>query len=381
MKKLAAWLMAGLMCLSFASAEEAPLGERLEKIFKRQNTVGAVLYVAKGEEILYEYCYGYADRKAQELVSPETYFRTASVTKLVSGIHVMQLVEQGKLALDASIGDYLGYEVKNLYYPKVPVTLRHLMSHTCALRPYGSYRRTDRSLQQLLDAAGNHYSNWYDYAPGSKYNYSNFGAGVMGALVESVTSKNVNDSITESLFQPLGIDAALHPTLLAHPERIVTQYTTEGASDRSRSKVLKEEWDASVDPQRHYRITIGSLWIRGRDLCRLGIMMCQNGILEGKRMLQESTVQAMMADQKGLGYVTVSSPYGLCVNREDSILEGRMVYGHQGMSNGVLCNLYWEPESQLVFALMTNGSKNNMNDHVAVLARRLFAQVWEVYGE
>lgn len=381
MKKLAAWLMAGLMCLSFASAEEAPLGERLEKIFKRQNTVGAVLYVAKGEEILYEYCYGYADRKAQELVSPETYFRTASVTKLVSGIHVMQLVEQGKLALDASIGDYLGYEVKNLYYPKVPVTLRHLMSHTCALRPYGSYRRTDRSLQQLLDAAGNHYSNWYDYAPGSKYNYSNFGAGVMGALVESVTSKNVNDSITESLFQPLGIDAALHPTLLAHPERIVTQYTTEGASDRPRSKVLKEEWDASVDPQRHYRITIGSLWIRGRDLCRLGIMMCQNGILEGKRMLQESTVQAMMADQKGLGYVTVSSPYGLCVNREDSILEGRMVYGHQGMSNGVLCNLYWEPESQLVFALMTNGSKNNMNDHVAVLARRLFAQVWEVYGE
>ena len=98
-------------------------------------------------------------------------------------------------------------------------------------------------------------------------------------------------------------------------------------------------------------------------------------------MLQENTVQQMMADQKGQGYVTVSSPYGLCVSREDSLLEDRMVYGHQGMSDGVLCNLYWEPESQLVFALMTNGSKNNMNDHVAVLARRLFGLVWEEFGE
>lgn len=381
MKKLLAWIMAGLMCLSFACAEEVPLSERLEKHFKRQNTTGAVLVVARDGEILYEYCYGYADKKAKELVTPETYFRTASVTKLVCGIHVMQLVEQGKLTLDASIGDALGYEVKNLYYPHVPVTLRHLMSHTCSLRPYGSYRRPDRSLQQLLDAAGNHYSNWYDYAPGSKYNYSNFGAGVMGALVESVTGKNVNDSITESLFHPLDIDAALHPTLLANPERIVTQYSAAGEADRRRSKVLQEVWDPSVDPQMHYRITIGSLWIRGRDLCRLGIMMCQNGVLEGKRMLQESTVQQMMADQKGQGYVTVSSPYGLCVNREDSLLEDRMVYGHQGMSDGVLCNLYWEPESQLVFALMTNGSKNNMNDHVAVLARRLFGLVWEEFGE
>lgn len=381
MKKLLAWIMAVLVCLSFACAEEVPLNERLEKHFKRQNTAGAVLVVARDGEILYEYCYGYADKKAKELVTPETYFRTASVTKLVCGIHVMQLVEQGKLTLDESIGDYLGYEVKNLYYPHVPVTLRHLMSHTCSLRPYGSYRRPDRSLQQLLDASGNHYSNWYDYAPGSKYNYSNFGAGVMGALVESVTGKNVNDSITESLFQSLDIDAALHPTLLAHPERIVTQYSAEGEAERRRSKVLQEVWDPSVDPQMHYRITIGSLWIRGRDLCRLGILMCQNGMLEGKRMLQENTVQQMMADQKGQGYVTVSSPYGLCVNREDSLLEDRMVYGHQGMSDGVLCNLYWEPESQLVFALMTNGSKNNMNDHVAVLARRLFTLVWEEFGE
>lgn len=381
MKRLLCALFAGWMLLSSAVAEEETLDDRLAKIFKYQKTTGAVLYVAKDGEIVYEYCYGYADKKSKELVSPDTYFRTASVTKLISGIHVMQLVEQGKLELDASIGDYLGYEVKNLYYPSVPVTLRHLMSHTCSLSPHGGYCVTSRPLQEIIDASLKRRGNWFEYEPGSKYVYSNFGAGIMGSLVEIVTGKNINDSMQEMLFQPLGIDAALHATLLEHPELICSQYTAEGKTKRSRSTVLSEEWDASVNPEMHYRITVGSLWIRGRDLCRLGIMMCQNGMLEGRQVLQESTVQAMMADQKGQGYVTISSPYGLCVNRVEGLLEDRMIYGHQGMSNGVLCNLYWEPESQLVFALITNGSKNNMNDHIAVLSRRVFAKVWEEFGE
>ena len=381
MKRLLSALLACWMLLACAGAEEEPLEERMAKILKYQKTMGAVVYVAKDGEIVSEYCYGYADRKSKELVSPDTYFRTASVTKLVSGIHVLQLVEQGLLELDAPIGDYLGYEVKNLYYPEVPVTLRHLMSHTCSLSPHGGYCVTSRPLQQIIDASLKRKGNWFEYEPGSKYVYSNFGAGIMGSLAEIATGKNINDSMGEMLFAPLEIDAALHPALLEQPELVASQYTDAGKTKRSRAYVLAEEWDASVNPEMHYRITVGSLWIRGRDLCRLGIMMCQNGMLEGRQVLQESTVQQMMADQKGQGYVTVSSPYGLCVNRVEGILEDRLIYGHQGMSNGVLCNLYWEPESQLVFALITNGSKNNMNDHVAVLARRLFAQVWEEFGE
>lgn len=381
MKRLICLLLAGWMCLSCAMAEETSLDQRMAKAFKALKTTGAVVCVAKNGKIVYEYNYGYADKKSKEKVSEDTYFRTASVTKLVTGIHVMQLVEDGLLELDRSIGDYLGYEVKNLRFPDVPVTLRHLMSHTSSLSPYGGYSVSGRPLQQILDASLNRKGNWYKYAPGSKYDYSNFGAGIMGSLVESVTGKNINDSITETLFEPLGIDAALHPSLVGEPEKIVSQYNASGNTFKSRARALESDWDASVNPEMHFRITVGSLWMRGRDLCRLGIMMAQTGYLEGQRVLKHTTVQEMMADQNGLGYVTVSSPYGLCVNRVSNLLDDRMIYGHQGLSEGVLCNLYWDPQTQFVFALITNGCNANMSDRIGILSRRIFALAWEEFGE
>ena len=371
MKRL---LILTLLLTILVGAHSPALGEevfedRLADTFRARKTTGAVLCVAKDGEIVLEYYYGYADKKNEEMVSEDTYFRTASVTKLVTGIHVMQLVEQGELELDCSIGDYLGYEVKNLYFPDIPVTLRHLMTHTSSLDHRGGYSVSGRPLQQILDASLNRKGNWYRYEPGSQYKYSNFGAGIMGSLVEAATGKNINDSITETLFDPLNIDAALHPALVKEPEKTAVQYEPDGNVMKSRSRALGEKWDATVDPELHFRITVGKLWIRGRDLCRLGIMMCQNGMLEGQRVLQEDTVQEMMADQNGHGYVTVSSPYGLSVHREDSLLKDRLVYGHQGLSEGTLCNLYWEPESGLVFALITNGSNTNMSNHVGILSR------------
>lgn len=369
------------MLLSCAMAEESTLDAGMAKAFKQLKTTGATVYVAKNGNIVYEYHYGYANKKTGERVSEDTYFRLASVTKLVAGIHVMQLVEDGLLDLDASIGDYLGYEVKNLHYPNVPVTLRHLMSHTSSLSPYGGYSVSKRPLQQILDASLKRKGNWYKYAPGSKYDYSNFGAGVMGSLVECVTGKNVNDSITETLFEPLGIDAALHPSLVSEPEKIAAQYNASGSTTKSRQRALDSDWDANVNPDMHFRITVGSAWMRGRDLCRLGIMMAQTGYLEGQRVLKHTTVQEMMADQKGHGHVTVSSPYGLCVNRVTNLLKDRMIYGHQGLSEGVLCNLYWDPQTQFVFVLISNGCNTNMNDRIGILSRRTFQLAWEEFGE
>ncbi|MBE5804010.1 MAG: beta-lactamase family protein [Clostridiales bacterium] len=381
MKRIVVLLLAVMLCLTVASAEEQTLEDRLARTFKNLKTTGAVLCVAKDGEIVYEYYYGYADKRTKEKANEESYFRTASVTKLVTGIHVMQLVEQGALELDTSIGDYLGYEIKNLYHPKIPVTLRHLMSHTSSLNPNGGYSVSSRPLQQILDAKLRRKGNWYDYEPGSKYKYSNFGAGIMGSLVEIATGKNVNDSMTETLFEPLGIDAALHPSLVKEPEKITTQYMADGSVMKARKTAINSKWDAGVNPEMHFRITVGSLWIRGRDLCRLGIMMVQEGALEGKQVLKPETVQLMMDDQNGKGYVTVSSPYGLCVNRVDNLVKGKMFYGHQGLSEGVLCNLYWDPQSQFVFALISNGCNSKMSDHIGVLSRRVFELMWEEFGE
>lgn len=380
MKRLLACILLLMACLNTAAGEALSLEEQVAKAFKGAKATGATLVVARGGDVVFEYSYGYADKKAGEAVDGETYFRAASVTKLVCGIHVMQMVEQGQLSLDASIGDVLGYEVYNCYWPDAPVTLRQLMCHTSSLNPKGGYSKTGKGLRELLDAAGKTWGNWYDEQPGSKYRYSNFGAGVMGSLVEAATGLNINDSITAGLFEPLNIDAALHPTLVGQPQRVSAMYDPQGKLAKDRTRLLAEEWDGAVSPDEHYRITVGSLWIRGRDLCRIGMLMARHGEMDGVRILQEETVLAMLADQQGQPNVTAATPYGLCVQRVDNLVEGKLLYGHQGMSEGVVCNLYWDEESQFVFAMITNGSSMNMNDHIVLLSRKLFGMMWEQFG-
>lgn len=395
MKRMLAWLL--LLCLltPCAMAETASvialpgqpayqtneaLNEALAKVFPRYKTSGAVVVVAKEGEIIYHYDYGYAYKKDKDPVTPQTYFRVASVTKLVSAIRMMQLVEQGLLDLDAPIGDYLGFEILNTKHKNEPVTLRQLMTHTSSIS-HSSEFSTTRSLDAFLDASLRRNDNWNNRAPGSKYQYSNFGAGLMGSLMEAITQRNVNDSVHDGVFDPLGIDAAYHISLLGNPDNAAYMYKPDGTLKKSRASYLKESWDPSVDPNHHYGLTYGSLWIRGDDLCRLGIALCEGGVVDGVRLLQPETIEQMMSDQQGQGSVTANTPYGLCMHRVSTLLDDRMIYGHQGRANGTLCNLYFEPQSRLVFVMITNGSSVDQSNSVAHLSRAIFKEVWAVYGE
>lgn len=382
MKRLIALLMLLLMpCL--AQAETAEVEEQLAKAFKGTKTTGAAIVVARDGEIVFSYNYGNAQKKPKEPVTDETYFRTASVTKMISGIHIMQLVEQGLLNVDAPIGDYLGYEVYNVRVPgKKPLTLRHLMSHTSGLNPNGGYTKSSNPLSKLLDVTKRPTGSWYKRQPGEEYDYSNFGAGIMGSLMEQVTGKTIHQSVTDDLFAPLGMDAAYSSNLVGDPQKIVSQYTPSGGIAVLRVRTLRDDkYDGTVNPDKHYHTTVGSVWIRCRDLCRIGMMMAGRGELDGVRVLTEESVLAMEENQQGKPGVDCESPYGLCVYRAEDLVEGKMIYGHQGIGSGMICNLYYEPESRFVFALMTNGSNTRQNHGIVNLARKTFAILWAEYGE
>lgn len=165
MKKLIALVLCMLLPLTHCLAEESSLDADLAKVFSGHKATGAALYVAKDGEIVYECLYGYADKKAGIAISADTYFRTASVTKMISAIHIMQLVEQGLLALDENIGVYLGYSVTNPYAGDAPVTLRQLMTHTSSLSSSGGYTKSNRTLSSLLDDSTKQWNNFHKYAP------------------------------------------------------------------------------------------------------------------------------------------------------------------------------------------------------------------------
>ena len=386
MRRLLAALlcMAIFLCSSGAMAmdENPELDEALGKIFKAYKTVGATLVVAKGDEILYERDYGYSYLLKKVRVDENTHFRIASVTKIVSAIGVMSLVEDGLLDLDTDISEYLGYDVRNPYYPKSRLTLRCLMTHTSSLSVSGGYSSVRNTLRKLISNDRRQTGNYHDEAPGTVYRYSNFGAGIMGSLMEAVTDQNLNDVMVQRVFAPLGIDAAYHAALLKDPESVSYIYNAGGSKlVTGRKASLEAEWETEPNPEKHYRLTVGSLWLTGQDLCRLGMLLRNGGELDGVRILQEETVQEMMSSQMGKGAVTIDSPYGLCVNRVDNLLPDRMIYGHQGMSGDICANLYWDPESSLVFAMITNGCNNKMDDHICAISRKLFAAIWDEYGD
>ena len=353
---------------------------QLHTIMRNFKTSGAAVVVAKDGEIVYEYYYGYADKKSKKPITDSTYFRLASVTKLVTAIRTMQLVEQGALDLDRDISAYLGYDIRNPYHRKTPITLRMLMTHTSSLNPYGGYFDETRTLSSLIAFDRTKRSNWYNEVPGTKYRYSNYGAGIIGSIIESVTDNNIDDNLQENVFYPLNISASYSAGLLPDSENVATLYNTDGKIDKSREDSLGKVWDTGVDPDTHYRITIGSLWMRAEDLSRIGMLLCNGGCWNGVTLLQQETVAMMMDEQRGKGGITANTPYGLCVHHERTLVHGKTLYGHQGLCNGILVNLYYDPETRFVFVFCSNGCHNRLDNRVGKLTRRVFAVVWDAYA-
>lgn len=143
---------------------------------------------------------------------------------------------------------------------------------------------------------------------------------------------------------------------------------------------MRQPYDAFATPDTHYRITVGSLLIRPRDLTRLGIALCGDGMVDGVRVLSEDAIAMMRQEQsEATTGITGDTPYTFFTVRQDTLLDGRRVYGHQGTDEGIVCNLYVEPVSQTVFCVMTNGCKTTREDGIMRITRRLCAAAVESF--
>jgi CubicO group peptidase (beta-lactamase class C family) len=166
---------------------------------------GAVLVVVKDGQPLTMRGFGYSDLKAHKPVDPNlTLFRPGSVSKLFTWTAVMQLVQAGKLNLDADINSYLDFKIP----PKdgKPITLRNLMTHTPGLAETAKYliEFGDKHPQPL----GKILSRWVPeriYAPGTMPAYSNYGASLAGYIVERVSGESFDSYVQRHIFAPAGM--------------------------------------------------------------------------------------------------------------------------------------------------------------------------------
>ena len=281
-RKLALLIAAILMAASCAFAqEELTMDEAVDQIFRGTKAVGGAFLVAKEGEVVYERYYGVQQLTTKVPVHADTYFRCASVTKLVTGIGLMKMMDEGLLAPDEDISTYLGYTVRNPRYPETPITLRMLMSHTAGLNENSSYSAKSSLLRDMIDVERKARANFKNVKPGTQYAYSNFGAGITGSIVESVTGMDVSSYMRQFLFEPLGIDAAYHATQIENTQDLSATYNKKGKLYAAPSYMLRQEYIQEALPDKHYRVTVGSLLIRPRDLMKLGIALGGDGTVNG----------------------------------------------------------------------------------------------------
>jgi len=131
---------------------------------------GLAVAVLRNGELTFEATFGRASidptGENNRDLTPDNLMRVASISKTLSAVVVMQLVEEGSLELDRDVSEYLGWELRNPHYPDRAITLRHLLAHVSSIRDAGeSYIvRYPRALQEAFDPAGADYGERFQVA-------------------------------------------------------------------------------------------------------------------------------------------------------------------------------------------------------------------------
>jgi len=193
----------------------------MESFMSTRKVPGGALAVMKDSRLVYVNAYGFADREKQIPVKPDSLFRIASVSKPITAVTVMKLIEQGKLSLDTKAFPLLNLQpaVASFRDPEPrlrDITIRQLLQHTGGWdrdKTFDPMFRSDeiaKATNSPRPASAENIIRYMlsrplDSNPGTKYAYSNFGYCVLGRVIEKVTGEPYEKFVREKTLAPIGI--------------------------------------------------------------------------------------------------------------------------------------------------------------------------------
>lgn len=318
---------------------EATVNEEL----KETNTPGAALAVIVGDQVVFAKGFGVSNVETRTPVTPDTLFRIASTTKMLTAAALVALAEQGKIKLDEPIGKY----VKGLRPKLSRVTVHQLLTHTAGLRDSASYYgpHDDSALATFVHSWTDDY---FIGDPGEVYSYSNIGYGLAALVLETVTARPFADSINEILFQPLG----MRRTTL-RPTEAMTYQLSQG------HEVLSRQTNPSVvrpfaDDSRYW--ANGGVFTSAADFARFAIAFLNSGEIEGRRVLPATAITKLSTPYVEIpgGNPPERPRYGYGLNVRD--YRGVRVLQHGGLRIGFGSLVRFVPEYHFAVIVLTNKS-------------------------
>jgi CubicO group peptidase (beta-lactamase class C family) len=348
---------------------------KIEDICKQFSTVGFSLAIFKDNEELYSQVYGFADKEKGLAVDENTKFRSASISKLVTGMLVMKLVSEGKADLDADISDYTGVRIRSPYYEDVVITPRMLMNHSSSIVDGDGAYRKGATLAEMFKKGNKEY--FTSHKPGSTWSYTNFGASLLTCVIEKASGQHFVEYSQSAIMNPLGIDAAYTITQIKDRDNVAQMYVGGNLYKSQKTDSITAEDCLNTPLGEYFQISYGNLMISPRDMAKIAIAMSGDGTYKSVRLLPEEAVKLMGQKVEGSG-----SPWGLMQKIvKNKLVKGRVLIGHNGDAYGLLSCVYYDREDRTGFVYMTNGCRQTQGEDTYAITEAVARTVYKDYIE
>lgn len=315
------------------------LEPKIAEVIKSGRLPGFAIGVVKNGKLIYAKGFGVTKLGTNTPVTSRSLFHMASVTKTFVATAVMQLVEQGKIDLDAPITKYLPYfKMDDERYRDIKV--RQMLSHTSGIPDTTNYHwdkpeYDDGALERFVRSTAN---QKLVFTPGEKFAYSNTAYEILGDLISKVSGETFEDYVQHHILTPLGMKDS---TLLLRQAN-ANLLTSPHVDEDGKPAVSK------VFPYNRAHAPSSTLYSNIDDMSRWAIANLNHGEFDGRRILKRETAELMW------------QPVVSAFNMKEGIswftkdLQGHRLVMHDGGDVGFESRLLLAPDDSVAIIAMTN---------------------------
>jgi CubicO group peptidase (beta-lactamase class C family) len=343
-----------------ASSDLADLPQQIEAELQRSGVRGASYAVFDQGGVIVSGAAGAADLARQRPMTARTLMRAGSITKTLTAIAVLRMIEQGRFQLHTPVRELLPEApVVNAWEASDPIRVMHLLEHSAGFddtslgKLFVAEEARDGHLASLLADPRPLTARW---RPGTMMSYANPGYALLAAIMEQQTGLTWEDIVRNEVLRPLG----MRDSVLTIAEATLREYATGYRGDDMHAVPLLPMPDRAA----------GALWTTPEDLSRLGRFLMSDGasapgVLPAETVRAMKTVHSTLAAKAGLAW-----GYGFGVQR--SAVLGAEWLGHTGSVYGAGASLQYQPQRGLGYVLMVN--TDEVGELAAPLAQFILSQ-------
>jgi len=350
------------------------------------NIPGCGVAVVSADEVLYTNGFGYADQENNTPYQPSTIQNIGSVSKTFIGVSLMKAVELGKLNLEDDINQYLPFEVKHSQFPNQKITIKHLATHSAGIKDRTKYYQKknyifeeanpsfkgaplfykllasgikknkklsmEQYFQKVLTSSGEWYSknNFYKWAPGTQYEYSNIGAALAAFVLEQATGQSFPEFTQQYILDPLGMRHSGWFYADIDESKFAKRYLKNGA--------IIPNYSLITYPDGGFKTSVEDLSLYFQAMIK--------GYFSGNEILSKASYAILMSNHLPKSVDTHSGIFW-------DILPGKkkITIGHSGGDPGIVTYMYFDTDAKL-------GSIIFFNSDVSKKERATIQKVWDV---